>query len=92
MKTKKKEAEFKKNNLHIVGYSQPVKKILTKEKLLKNIFTQKDQPDAIPYVTSYYKKVGVFCMSEDQKKKLQSGKYKIIVDSNFKKGIWKLHI
>ena len=25
-------------------------------------------------------------MSENQKKKLQSGKYKIIVDSNFKKG------
>ena len=86
LKTKKKLAEFKKNNLHIVGYSQPVKKILTKEKLLKNIFTQKDQPDAIPYVTSYYKKSWGFCMSENQKKKLQSGKYKIIVDSNFKKG------
>ena len=86
LKTKKKLAEFKKNNLHIVGYSQPVKKILTKENLLKNIFTQKDQPDAIPYVTSYYKKSWGFCMSENQKKKLQSGKYKIIVDSNFKKG------
>ena len=86
LKTKKKFAEFKKNNLHIVGYSQPVNMTLNKKKLLNYIFTQKNQSDAIPYVTSYYKKRWGICMSENQKKKLPSGKYKIFIDSNFKKG------
>lgn len=86
LKTKKKFAEFKKNNLHVVGYSYPINKTLNKKELLKYVFTQKNQSDAIPYVTSYYKKRWGFCMSENQKKKLPSGKYKIFIDSNFKKG------
>ena len=66
--SKKKFAEFKKNNLHILGYSIPINKVLTKKELLKNIFTQKNQPSAIPYVTSYYKKRWGFCMTENTKK------------------------
>ena len=68
LKTKKKFCEFKKNNLHILGYSTPINKILEKKELLKNIYTQKNQPDSIPYVTSYYKKRWGFCMSENQRK------------------------
>jgi aminopeptidase-like protein len=86
LKTKKKFAEFKKNNLHIVGYSYPVNKTLDKKELLKYIYTQKNQPDSIPYVTSYYKKRWGLCMSENEKKKLPSGKYKVFIDSNLKKG------
>ena len=56
----KKYAEFKKCNLHIIGYSQPINKIISREKLLKNVYTQPNQPNAIPYVTSYYKKGGDF--------------------------------
>ena len=79
-------AEFKKNNLHLVGYSMPINKFLKKKELLKKIFTQKNQPNAIPYVTSYYDKNWGFCMSENQKKKLPNGKYKVLIDSKFKKG------
>tara|TARA_X000000368_G_scaffold292734_1_gene232754 strand:+ start:1161 stop:2423 length:1263 start_codon:yes stop_codon:yes gene_type:complete len=85
-KSGKKYAEFKKNNLHLVGYSTPINKYLTKNELLKKIHTQKDQPDAIPYVTSYYNKNWGFCLSENQKKKLPNGKYKVRIDSSFKKG------
>ena len=52
--------DFKKNNLHLVGYSIPVKKNITKKKLFKNLYFLKNQPKAIPYITSYYKKNGVF--------------------------------
>lgn len=86
LKTKKKFCEFKKNNLHILGYSTPINKILEKKELLKNIYTQKNQPDSIPYVTSYYKKRWGFCMSEIQRKKLPNGKYLAHIDSNLKKG------
>ena len=84
--SKKKFAEFKKNNLHVVGYSKPVNKIISKNDLLKNIYTQKNQPAAIPYVTSYYKERWGFCMSEKMKRKLPNGKYKVFIDSDLKKG------
>lgn len=86
LKTGKKFSEFKKNNLHLVSYSQPINKILSKTDLLKKIHTLKKQTSAIPYVTSYYKKDWGFCMSEKQKKKLPKGNYKVFIDSNFKKG------
>ncbi len=82
----RKFAEFSKSNLHIVGYSIPVNRKISKKELLKHIYTQKDQPNSIPYVTSYYKKRWGFCMSENQKKKLPSGKYKVLIDSELKKG------
>ena len=82
----RKYCEFKKNNLHVIGYSTPINKKIDKKILLKHIYTQKSQPNAIPYVTSYYKKRWGFCMSENQKSKLPSGKYRVFIDSNFKKG------
>ena len=63
----KKIIDIKKNNLHLVSYSKPCKIILKKDKLLKKIHSLKNQPNAIPYVTSYYKKYWGFC--ETQKKK-----------------------
>jgi aminopeptidase-like protein len=87
---KKKFAEFKKNNLHVVGYSTPVNKIISKKELIKNIYTQKNQPNAIPYVTSYYKKRWGFCMTDNMKKKLPDGKYKVLIDSDLKKGFLEL--
>jgi len=84
--SKKKFAQFSKCNLHIVGYSTPVNKTLRKKNLLKYIYTQKNQPSAIPYVTSYYKKRWGFCLSENEKKKLPNGNYKVFIDSSFNKG------
>ena len=70
----KKFAIFKKNNLHIVGYSIPINKILNELELKNKIYTDKKRPNAIPYVTSYYKKNWGFCMSEKQKKKITQWK------------------
>ena len=52
----KKIIDFKNNNLHVVGYSYPIKKKVNKKTLLKKIHTSSKLPNAIPYVTSYYKK------------------------------------
>lgn len=75
-------ADFKKNNLHLVGYSIPVDLVLELEDLLEHIYTLPDQPEAIPYVTSYYKKTWGFCISENAKNKLKQGKYKVKIDSS----------
>tara|TARA_B100001029_G_scaffold177193_1_gene181418 strand:- start:536 stop:1825 length:1290 start_codon:yes stop_codon:yes gene_type:complete len=87
---KKKIINFKDNNLHIINYSTPINKVISREKLLKKIFSLRSQPDAIPYVTSYYKKNWGFCVSENFKKKLkktykEKDKFKVFINSNFKK-------
>lgn len=78
--------DFKKNNLHVVGYSTPIDKTVSLEELLKIVYTQPEQPDAIPYVTSYYKERYGFCMSENQKKCLKDEIYHIVIDSELKDG------
>ena len=63
-KHKKKIIDFKKNNLHVVNYSIPVKKYLKKKEILKKIHSIPHKPDAIPYITSYYRRDWGFCTSE----------------------------
>jgi aminopeptidase-like protein len=82
----KKIVDFKKNNLHLVGYSMPVKKKILLSELKKKIFSLKKQPNAIPYVTSYYKKDWGFCMPYNLKKKLNDKFYKVLINSSFKRG------
>ena len=60
-KFKKRIIDFKNHNLHIVGYSIPIRKLVEKKTLLKNIHSLKEMPNAIPYITSYYKKYWGFC-------------------------------
>ena len=61
---------FKKNNLHLVGYSIPVNKHVYKKELLQNLYFLEKQPNAIPYITSYYKKRWGFCVSYSQYKSI----------------------
>ena len=82
----KKIIDFANNNLHLVGYSHPVKAEINLKKLKKHLYSLPDQPKAIPYVTSYYKKRWGFCISEKDKKKLKPGNYKVFINSKFKKG------
>ena len=77
----RKIIDFKENNLHVMGYSIPVDKWVTLDELKKSVYTQKDQPDVIPYVTSYYKERYGFCMSENQLNSLTDGEYHIYIDS-----------
>tara|TARA_A100001011_G_C14301037_1_gene840803 strand:- start:109 stop:1386 length:1278 start_codon:yes stop_codon:yes gene_type:complete len=84
-----KICDFKRNNLHVMGYSTSVNKELELNELSKNIYTLKKQPDLIPYVTSYYKKNWGFCMSHNNFKKLKKQKYRAFIDSKHFKG--KMH-
>ena len=78
--------DFKNNNLHVVGYSLPVDKFVDLQELKSVVYTQPDQPDAIPYVTSYYKECYRFCMSQNQLDKLPEDTYHIVIDSELKEG------
>ena len=57
--------DFRQNNLHVLGYSISVDKWLSLADMEPYLYTLKDQPDAIPYVTSYYQQRWGFCLSEN---------------------------
>ena len=81
---------FKKNNLHVVGYSYPINKKTTLDNVKNNIFYDKTLPNAVPYITSYYKKFWGFCLSYNEFKKLKpKKKYLFFIDSKLFKG--KMH-
>lgn len=73
--------DYKDLNLHVMGYSTPVDRWVDLEELKKYIYVQKGQPDAVPYVTSYYVQRYGFCMSEKQKAALLPGRYHMVIDS-----------
>jgi len=77
----KKIIDFKRNNLHVLGYSAPIDKVVTREELLLMVYTSPEHPDWIPYVTSYYKERSGFCMSEKQKNALDEEQYHVVIDS-----------
>lgn len=78
----KKICDFKINNLHVINYSIPVNKELSFEELSKHLRYIEELPDAIPYVTSYYKETWGFCISYNEFKSLQKGNYKVVIDSS----------
>jgi aminopeptidase-like protein len=81
-----KIVDFKKNNLHVIGYSTPINKTITLAELQEHLHSLPDRPDAIPYVFSFYKEQWGFCMTHHERLKLKGKSYKIVIDSEFKEG------
>lgn len=78
--------DFKKNNLHLVNYSMPIKRKVGKEELLSHLNTLETQPDAIPYKTSYYNRDWGFCMPHSWLTKFTDDEYEVYIDSTLKDG------
>lgn len=82
----KKICSFAESNLHVVGYSIPVNKEISFDELQQHLHSLPDQPDAIPYVTSYYRETWGFCISHNARKNLVQGTYKVVIDSTLEDG------
>jgi aminopeptidase-like protein len=78
--------DFNQSNLHVVSYSQPIHAKMTLEALKPHLHTLPDQPDWIPYRTSYYKESWGFCLSHLQFMELKDEEYEVCIDSTFEKG------
>ena len=78
--------DFKDCNLHVMGYSISVHQTISRDELLNHVYTQPEQPEWIPYVTSYYKERWGFCMSERQKQALTDAEYEVCIDSTLEDG------
>ena len=81
-----KLVDFKKNNLHVVGYSTSVDAVLNKEELEEHLYSLPELPHAIPYVTSYYSETWGFCLSHNQRAELGEGPFRVFIDSEHKVG------
>ncbi len=81
-----KVVDFKAHNLHVVGYSEPVDCELTLEDLQPHLHSIPEQPDAIPYVTAYYKRTWGFCLTQRQRDALKPGRYRAVIDSTLAPG------
>ena len=82
----KKRADFKTNNLHVVGYSAPQRARMSLAQLRPHLHSLPELPKAIPYLTSYYKKSWGFCLSHEELSALPKGQYEVLIDSEHKNG------
>ena len=73
-------------NLHVLNYSIPIDKKLSLQELNKHLYSLPDLPDAVPYVTSYYKKNWGFSISHNKRKSLKEGLYHAKIDCKFVEG------
>ncbi len=78
--------DFRKHNLHVVSYSLPVNRRMSLAQLRPHLFTLPEQPDWIPYRTSYYKETWGFCLSHRELEKLGEGEYDVCIDSTLEPG------
>ncbi|MFG1488695.1 DUF4910 domain-containing protein [Oceanospirillum sp. HFRX-1_2] len=81
--------DFADNNLHVVGYSVPVDRVMSFSDLDKHLYSLPDQPNAIPYIVSYYRKRWGFCLSHQLRQKLASvpeRQYRVVIDSDLGSG------
>jgi aminopeptidase-like protein len=78
--------DFANNNLHIVQYSTPVDEVMTLSDLRGHLHTLPDQPEWIPYRTSYYRENWGFCLQHRDLLKLSDERYRVVIDADLAPG------
>ncbi len=78
--------DFQQHSLHVMSYSLPIHQTMPLEQLRKHITSLPDQPDVIPYKTSYYKEDWGFCMRHRDLRELEDGDYEVCIDSSLAPG------
>lgn len=82
----KRVLDFQASNLHVMSYSTPVHGHFRLDELKPHVFTLPEQPDLIPYRTSYYKEAWGFCMTHNRLQALPDDTYELMIDSTLEDG------
>ena len=78
--------DFRRHNLHVVNYSEPVSTWLPLEELKSHLFALPEHPRWIPYRTAYYERTWGFCLSQEALDALPGGTYEAVVRSRLEPG------
>jgi aminopeptidase-like protein len=78
--------DFQKSNLHVLNYSSPIRAKMTLNDLKPHLFTIPEQPDWVPYRTTYYKEDWGFCLSHNQLVAMKEAEYEVCIDSSLENG------
>lgn len=78
--------DFAKSNLHVVNYSVPIRQKMSLSELRPHLHSVPDQPDVIPYRTSYYQENWGFCLPHRQLESLKDGQYEVCIDTQLSNG------
>jgi aminopeptidase-like protein len=79
--------DFADSNLHVMGYSAPVRRRMSLAELKPHLFTLPGHPDWIPYRTSYYREDWAFCLSHRRLLEMKEGEYEVCIDSSLGDGV-----
>jgi aminopeptidase-like protein len=78
--------DFRKSNLHVLGYSVPIRTTMRLAELKAHLHTLPEHPDWIPYRTSYYAERWGFCLTHNQLLSLPDDDYEVCIDSSLEDG------
>jgi aminopeptidase-like protein len=78
--------DFGESNLHVLGYSVPTRGTFDLDELRPHLFTIPEHPEWVPFRTSYHHENWGFCLSEDQLRALEGGRYEVCIDSTLADG------
>lgn len=78
--------DFRRSSLHVVSYSVPVSATMPLDELRGHLHSIPEQPDLIPYRTTYYREDWGFCLPHRQLESLVEGEYQVLIDSTLIEG------
>lgn len=81
-----KVVDFLQHNLHLMSYSEPVTTALNLKQLQARLHSLPENPDWIPYRTSYYERDWAFCLRHNDRTKLSPGNYDVEISSDLSPG------
>lgn len=78
------------NPLHVVSYSLPIDREVSREELFEHLHVHPELPDAIPFIFKYYERDWGLCCSRKLKDSLRDERYRVVIRSNFSYGTLKV--
>ncbi|HSQ64554.1 MAG TPA: DUF4910 domain-containing protein [Polyangiaceae bacterium] len=79
-------ADAQRSNLELVSYSSPFSGRVSLEELQPHLFSLPEQPDLVPYRTSFYRESWGFCLPHARREALRPGTYEVHIDTTLSAG------
>jgi aminopeptidase-like protein len=78
--------DFRAHSLHVLNYSVPIRRTMTRAELEPHLYSLPESPDWIPYRTSYYREHWGFCLKHRDLETLGPGPFEVVIDSTLAPG------